>query len=173
MIPESDGKFPKVPLYETIIKGEPVPQARARATILGKTIGKQWIHFYTPVKSDNYRKFIKNQLLLSPDVDLPDHILDKPMVASIRIYKTRPKSNKKLWFTTKPDLDNYMKQIKDAMSGIVYRDDSVIVGYTETWKLYTKDNPRVEIKLYDAFLFAERGDEDGERSFRDSGCLCK
>ncbi len=146
-----------IPLFKTTILGEPVPQARVRATVIGKIIGKQWINFYTPVKSTNYRDLVKSGLR---EV-LPDEIIDQPLVLSLRIFKTRPKSNKLPWFTTKPDLDNYTKQVKDAMSGLVYRDDSIIVGYTDTWKLYTKENPRVEIELYDAFLWGERGD-DGE-----------
>jgi Holliday junction resolvase RusA-like endonuclease len=156
-----------IPEFKTKILGEPVPQARVRATILGKIIGKQWIHFYTPKKSENYRDYVKSTLL--GQGNLPKTILDQPLVASIKFYKTRPKSNKKPWLTTKPDLDNYLKQVKDAMSGIVYRDDSLIVGYTNTWKLYTNDNPRVEIALYDAFLFGERG-EDGQEGIYNQTC---
>lgn len=48
--------------------------------------------------------------------------------------------------TTRPDMDNLLKPLKDAMKYIVYDDDAQIAEYTHMVKLYG-DEPRVEIRL--------------------------
>jgi Holliday junction resolvase RusA-like endonuclease len=131
--------------YAITINEEPVPQARARATILKAKDGRQWINFYTPAKSENFKKLLQ---LKMKESGLPEALLDEPLILEARFYKTKPKSAKRIWVTTKPDLDNFIKAVKDAMSGLVYRDDSIIVGYQNCWKLYGA--PRIEIKLYRA-----------------------
>ena len=47
--------------------------------------------------------------------------------------------------TKKPDLDNVLKAITDAMNGIVYEDDAQIVRIT-TAKVYS-DTPRAEVSV--------------------------
>jgi Holliday junction resolvase RusA-like endonuclease len=130
-------------IYAITISEEPVPQARARATIIKTREGRQWINFYTPAKSENFKKMLQSRMV---DGGLPEILLDEPLIMEARFYKTKPKSAKRIWLTTKPDLDNYIKAVKDAMSGLVYRDDSIIVGYRNCWKLYGM--PRIEIKLF-------------------------
>ncbi len=134
-------------VYKATIEGEPVPQARVRSTILKAKDGRQWINHYTPAKSQNYKKLV--QAVLTRE-GLPELLLDEPLIMEARFYKLKPKSAKRLWMTTKPDLDNYIKAIKDAMNGLVYRDDSIIIGYSNCFKLYTSNNPRVEILLFKA-----------------------
>jgi Holliday junction resolvase RusA-like endonuclease len=129
-------------VYAITINEEPVPQARARATILKTKDGRQWINFYTPAKSENFKKLLQKYM---HEGVLPEILLDEPLILEARFYKTKPKSAKRVWLTTKPDLDNYIKAVKDAMSGLIYRDDSIIVGYKDCWKLYGR--PRIEIKL--------------------------
>jgi Holliday junction resolvase RusA-like endonuclease len=46
----------------------------------------------------------------------------------------------------KPDADNIMKAIADALNGIAYKDDSQIVNVTIT-KWYS-DTPRVEVAIF-------------------------
>ncbi len=49
--------------------------------------------------------------------------------------------------TTKPDLDNYLKAIKDALKGICWRDDSQVVAYREPFGKYYSAKPRVEVDV--------------------------
>jgi len=51
------------------------------------------------------------------------------LVRFITIRRTRPKSNKTKWPIVKPDLDNYIKAVWDALQGIIYVNDSQIVHY--------------------------------------------
>ena len=54
----------------------------------------------------------------------------------------------KLYFGDKRrhDIDNYNKILLDAMTGILWEDDSQIVKMT-IWKLYDKEKPRIEIEI--------------------------
>lgn len=46
--------------------------------------------------------------------------------------------------TTRPDLENSIKGVLDAMQSVVYRDDSQIIAYRSCAKIYG-DRPRLEI----------------------------
>ena len=54
----------------------------------------------------------------------------------------------RLYFGTKrrQDIDNFNKILYDALSGIVWADDSQIT-FVMTEKLYDKKNPRIEVEL--------------------------
>jgi len=53
-----------------------------------------------------------------------------------------------LWHGTKrvTDIDNFNKLVLDALTGIVYEDDSQIMELSIT-KGYDKENPRVELEI--------------------------
>ncbi|KKL67003.1 hypothetical protein LCGC14_2139330 [marine sediment metagenome] len=135
-------------LYKLTAYGEPVAQGRHRSRIVNMGPKKQYIQNYELKENTDYKKFIQNQVCIS---GIPENgLFDEPLVLSCRIYRMRPKSKPKkiIYPTTTPDLDNYLKAIKDALTGLVYRDDSLIVGYRDVWKLYDSNRPRVEIELY-------------------------
>lgn len=50
---------------------------------------------------------------------------------------------------TKPDADNYLKAIKDALNGVIWRDDSQIVD-VQVSKRYSV-RPRIEIEVHEVF----------------------
>jgi Holliday junction resolvase RusA-like endonuclease len=54
--------------------------------------------------------------------------MDGAVELVVDFYFDRPKSQKKsLYKTTKPDVDKLIRSVSDAMTGIVFRDDSQIV----------------------------------------------
>ncbi|MGQ9003210.1 RusA family crossover junction endodeoxyribonuclease [Bacillus subtilis] len=75
----------------------------------------------------------------------------------VKVYRQMPKSvsnSKKkkekaekglLRPTTKPDVDNYVKGVKDALNHLIYKDDSQVVDLKVS-KFYSEE-PRVEIKI--------------------------
>ena len=134
-------------MYSIIIYGEPVAQGRARSRVVNTKGGNSFVSHYDPKKSRNYKEFIQHQILIQGK---PDKLIDEPIAMSCTFHRLRPKSKPKkvIWPTTKPDLDNYLKSVKDALNGLVIRDDSIVVGYKDIWKVYTLDSPRVEIILY-------------------------
>ena len=91
---------------------------------------------------------------------MPSDALRGPLTCHVRltcvIYRAVPKSwsrrkradaiADKIRPTTKPDLDNLIKGIKDALSGVWYKDDSQVVEYGKVGKWYAEE-PRVYVRL--------------------------
>lgn len=79
--------------------------------------------------------------------------LDGPCSLELHIYRSIPKSfgrkkqfaaaNGEIRPTTRPDTDNYVKGILDALNGIVVKDDSQIVDIVA--KKFYSDTPRIEV----------------------------
>lgn len=69
---------------------------------------------------------------------------------SVTFYLPRPKSikNKSVPHLKKPDLDKLVRSVKDAMSKVVWRDDSVVVEI-QARKRYARpgETPRAEINV--------------------------
>lgn len=86
-----------------------------------------------------------------------DLIADRPIGVITRFYITPPKyvskvkknsqaiSDEVIRVAKKPDIDNFVKAIFDAMSGVVFKDDGVI-AYQLAEKFYS-NNPRTEIEI--------------------------
>lgn len=75
-----------------------------------------------------------------------------PVIASYKFYLPKPKSTQfDLAPAGKPDLDKLIRAVSDALTGIVFVDDSRIVRYRDTWKDWVdpreERGPRVEIAV--------------------------
>lgn len=119
------------------VPGVPVGKGRAKFARRGKfTIA------YTPEKTVNYENLVKFAASKAMDGKIP--IVDAVSVTII-ITVNPPESwsqKKRLLAlsgyihpTTKPDIDNVIKTIFDAMNAIVWIDDKQVV-HNETTKLY-------------------------------------
>jgi Holliday junction resolvase RusA-like endonuclease len=96
---------------------EPVAKGRPRMTKTG--------HTYTPEKTRSAEGELKFWALKElKGKSLP--LFDGPVALSVGFVFPRPKSVKRKWHTTRPDLDNPTKLVLDALNGIVWRDDSQI-----------------------------------------------
>ena len=91
---------------------------------------------YTPGKTRNAEKEIKHYLIKQLGTGF------KPLQGALRLvlffYLLKPRSTKNTWPTSRPDLDNYVKLVKDAMNEIVYLDDSQVI-WLEAKKLYSNE----------------------------------
>lgn len=83
-------------------------------------------------------------------------IENAPVSITLRFYVAPPKylakkkrqqalENETIWVDKKPDLDNYVKAILDAINGIAYKDDGQIASLNAV-KVYSY-NPRTEIEI--------------------------
>ena len=118
--------------------GEPVAKARPRVTKFGA---------YTPQKTVNYENLVKLSFI--------GEKLTGQLKMSIKAYFAIPKSvskkkhklmiEEKIRPTKKPDCDNVLKIICDALNTIAYDDDKQIVEM-EISKFYS-ENPRVEVEI--------------------------
>ncbi|AYC28704.1 RusA family crossover junction endodeoxyribonuclease [Paenisporosarcina cavernae] len=131
-------------LFEIV--GEPVAQGRPRAgkTAKGKTV------LYDPLKSRDFKQYV--QLVASQHA--PSNLIEGPIVLHVDIYKSIPKALQtkpkqklieagQLRPITKPDVDNYVKGVKDGMNKIIWNDDSQVVELTVR-KFYS-NNPKVVV----------------------------
>jgi Holliday junction resolvase RusA-like endonuclease len=75
--------------------------------------------------------------------------LTQAVKMTVRMFFKLPKRTVKEkgdWHTSRPDLDNIIKSIKDGLNGIAYLDDSQIVKIEATKQWASEDYVIVEIE---------------------------
>ena len=135
-----------------VVYGEPVAQGRPRFST-----ANGFVRAYDPAKSMDYKDYIR---LAAGDQMSGKCLLDGALYLGIKIFRPIPKSmskkkalaaeNGEIRPITKPDLDNYIKCVKDALKGIVWKDDSQVIGYIEPTGKYYSSKPRIEIEVREA-----------------------
>ncbi len=133
--------------YDFTIPGQPVAKGRPR-------VGK-W-GAYTPEKTVNYENLVKYSYI---DKYKDSEVLKAALGIEIKFYFQIPKStskkNRELMLkgeilpTKKPDIDNCIKIITDALNTIAYKDDNQIV-VARAYKYYA-DEPRAEVIIKELF----------------------
>lgn len=141
-------------VYNIIIPLRPEGKARHRSRIV-KSLNSQtkpFISEYPDPKQKEHLKlveaYIRDQFKRPP--------LEGPLIFGVAAHMPMPTSRPKKWKaealagkhfpTTKPDLDNIVKLIEDVANGILYKDDSQIVGFSNTFKKYS-EHPRYCISI--------------------------
>ena len=133
------------------IPGSPIGQGRPKfSTINGHAKA------YDPEKSRNYKAYVRmlaTQAMKENDFEM----INGPCAIKIWAYFDVPKSKSKKFKeaalaskerpTKKPDADNIVKAILDALNGLMYKDDSCIVELSCV--KYYSDVPRVEVYVQD------------------------
>lgn len=126
-------------------------------TIPGKPVGKGRPRFcrngtYTPEKTANYETLVKwAYAAVYPD----KHLFEGPVELVITAYYAIPQSwpKKKQMLAElgdirpviKPDADNVVKAISDALNGLAYKDDAQVATVRfDKWY----GNPRVEVDVW-------------------------
>ncbi|OAT74541.1 RusA family crossover junction endodeoxyribonuclease [Parageobacillus thermoglucosidasius] len=133
-------------MIQFTVYGEPVAQGRPRATMIDGHI-----RMYDPKKSRDFKKYVK----LVASEHRPEKLLEGPIFLEVKVYKPILKSFSKkkkaaaeagqLRPTTKPDVDNYVKGVKDALKNVIWKDDSQVVDlHISKWY---SETPRVEITI--------------------------
>jgi len=107
-------------------------------------------HVYTPKKTRDFEKFVKDRAALCVD-----EMIDYPVFLHINITEVIPKSWPKwkreaarlgLIFPQRGDTDNKFKTVADALNGVVYLDDSLIADIGAT-KRYGNDH-FIRVRVY-------------------------
>ena len=121
--------------YRIEVPLAPVAKGRPRMTRSG--------HVYTPPKTAQAEKDVARMARASIG---GDGLLEGPLEVKIRFHMPMPQSWSKRKRDTmdlkahcsKPDLDNLVKLVKDALNGIVWVDDSQVYRL-ESSKLYMRE----------------------------------
>ena len=84
-----------------------------------------------------------------------DAPLDEPISVAMVFVMPKPKSKPKkaIWPTGKPDVDNVSKLVMDALNGLLWRDDSRVVGMALT-KVYG-EKPGIHLEVMKPEVTAE------------------
>lgn len=123
-------------MLKFIIDGPSVPKQSMHYRKIKTKDGREFISQYTPTNMVNYAKLVKKSFIAKYPNHLPSVFQDKPIAMSIEIHMEIPKSfsktkrekalKKEIRPTVKPDVDNVMKNICDALNGVAYPDDKQI-----------------------------------------------
>lgn len=130
------------------IMGDPVAQGRPRA---GKSFSGHTV-LYDPAKSRDFKQYVK----LVASQHKPQELITGPVHLEMTFYQPTPKKYHTkpkqeliaagiLLPTTKPDVDNLAKGVKDGLTKIIWQDDSQVVSMLVR-KLYSM-TPRVEVLI--------------------------
>ena len=140
------------------VLGVPVGKGRPKfSTVNGHAVA------YTPSKTANYETLVRLSYQQHIGAFMFDK--DKPLRAIIRAFFPIPKSASKkkreqmrdlrILHTKKPDADNIIKAVLDALNGVAYYDDSQVAEVIIS-KAYA-EQPKVMIELCEVGdLYAKR-----------------
>jgi len=128
---------------EFTVLGNPTALKRHRTFRRGNFTGQ-----YDPSKAD------KRAFAAVAQSNAPEQPIDCPLSMCLGLYFERPKShyNKKglkptspKFHTSRPDADNILKFVCDALDGIYFKDDSRVCNVV-IYKLYD-EKPRTEVTI--------------------------
>ena len=121
---------------EFVVYGAPVAQPRVKAQAVMSKGGRMFAHVYEPGRKDSPARQWKSNVkaaAVNEQMKGKFPIWDGPIMMSAIFYLPRPAAycrNKDpdgaIYHITKPDTDNLIKGVKDALSGILYHDDKQI-----------------------------------------------
>lgn len=134
-------------MIKLILPIEPVAQARPRARRFGRGI-----RLYDPPKTATFKRKL-HKLATEMYHDAP---VEGEIYLKVAFYRKIQKSISKKEHDrrasgahrpiVKADLSNYLKSFEDALNGVLWKDDAMIV-HEEIDKYYS-DKPRIEIEIY-------------------------
>jgi Holliday junction resolvase RusA-like endonuclease len=95
-------------------------------------------------EDQRWQKIVRNYSVLCRPLELPTN----PVILMIEFVMPRPKCHKtSIHHIKKPDLDNLAKNIKDALTGSMYRDDSQVYKAHFEKRYCRQEEPHVNITL--------------------------
>ena len=132
-----------------VVSGKPVGKGRPRASTRGG-----FVRMYTDAKTLDYEAAIASEAAAAMGDAQP---FDTPMQLQVSCYYQIPKSwpnrikqeaiDGDVFPKVKPDLDNVVKAVLDALNDVVYLDDAQVVNLVATKRYSTE--PRVEVYLFE------------------------
>lgn len=121
-----------------VVFGAPTPKGRPRVAMRGR-----FPTVYTPKETREAEDSFMQQAIKQK----PETPLEGALSIRIKFYKIKPKSMSKkvIHWTTKPDLDNLVKLVIDALNKVFFQDDAQIIEISAS-KEYDQ-TPRTEVEI--------------------------
>lgn len=127
---------------------EPVAQPRHRVAVVG---GKA--HAYAAPRSHPIHTFKAAVALAASEAMQERPPWEGPIAVDIEFVFARPASMRwktkamiRTWHQKRPDLDNIIKAVKDALTGVVWRDDSQVARLNVSkWTAGGEEAPHTNI----------------------------
>lgn len=129
----------KEPILSLTIPMQPIPKARPR--VVGKRA-------YTPKRTKNAQAIIATHAKAKYKGDILTCAMG---IKAVFVHKRpqRLKGDERVPKPTKPDGDNLIKTVTDAMEGIVYKNDGQFCfWHIEDWYASKLERPSIEVTLY-------------------------
>lgn len=121
-------------VFRTTFYVKPLGKARPRLSKRG---------VFTPQKQVNAEAEIR---WLAKKENPEKHLKDVPLMARMTFQFKKPKTSKRQFPTVRPDLDNLIKSVADALNDMLYDDDQQIVRiYAE--KIYG-DQDQIDLEVF-------------------------
>ena len=131
---------------------EPKAQKRARSRIV-----RQGEHAFNMVYKEKGQRLEEDKFIALLYQHKPACPVSGPVVMGVKVYLPIPASKPKKFKaaamageirpTTKPDLDNLLKHLKDCCKGIFWQDDKQVVEYLPGTGKYYGEPARWEIEM--------------------------
>lgn len=110
----------------------PMPAPRPRVTRRGTYMKKEYVEYKNYIKEKYLEKY-KNDRSKKPISMVAEFVFKAP-----KSWSKKKRENTKL-HTTRPDIDNLVKAVKDSLNGVAYCDDSQICDIYATKKYGDED----------------------------------
>lgn len=139
---ETQEQYGETTHLSLFISGIPLAQGRPRFRRAGK-----FVQTYDPAKSKSWKESVRWQFIEQMHKEnrsMIEGVIEADLVFLLPRPKSLPKKTK--YHVKKPDLDNLVKSVFDALQGIAFHSDSQIYKMTVT-KLYENKIPGVSIIL--------------------------
>ena len=137
-------------MIKFVYNGEAVGKGRPRVSRRGN-----YVHTYTPEKTCDFEEAIRFEFMASNCEQMPVYDKEQSLKAIVMIGVSIPKSYSKKKHKAcvdgevvpakRPDIDNVLKSIFDALNGYAFVDDSQIVSI-HAEKIYS-EKPFVEVVI--------------------------
>ena len=119
---------------EFTVEGKPIPKGRPRFTKSG--------HVYTPGQTLTFENAVKRK---AAGVMLTRQPFKGPVWVQVEAVMAPPKKLTRDYPSVRPDLDNIVKAVTDALNGICFDDDAQIISL-RAWKIYG-DRPETRVTV--------------------------
>jgi Holliday junction resolvase RusA-like endonuclease len=114
--------------FDIVIQTKPVPQARPRFFIRHHGL-KHFVGAYDPAKCKTFKEVVAwHAKIKAIETGLRQPCQD-PIELEI-IFQMGKWNGGSHYHTKRPDLDNLVKSVKDALTGVIWKDDAQIIRLT-------------------------------------------